>query len=113
MGVYTPDELEEVKPRTERDITPQVSTAAGMNSLINAKPEPANEASQPVRSKSERTPEELLASFTDYASGTASVDELDAAYTAAAKCLANYDDLLSAATDVYTIRKDELNEVPM
>jgi len=94
----------------ERDVTPrqqsQTSTAVGMNSLINAK-------EQPARKKDERTPEELLASFTEYASGTASADELDTAYTAAAKCLANYDDLLSAATDVYTIRKDELNEVPM
>lgn len=39
--------------------------------------------------------------------------DLDKAYKYVASKLANDDDRLAKATDVYTIRRDELNEVPM
>lgn len=113
MGVYTPDELEEM-PRVERDVTPPANTASGINSLINSKPEQKQEEQlQPTRKKDERTPDELLAGFTAYASGADCVEDLDSAYTAVAKRLAKHPELLDAATDVYSIRKDEMNEVPM
>lgn len=113
MGVYTPDELENT-PHVERDITPPANTASGINSIINAKPEQNQEELQhTTRPKYERTPDELLAAFTEYASSARSVNELDDAYTAAAKRLSNTPELLDFATDVYNIRKEEMTEVPM
>lgn len=111
MGVYTPDELQEAAPRVERDITPAPATASGMNKLINSKPEQKHE-DQPKKSD-DREPEEILAAFSDAAMNYSTVADLDKAYKYVASKLANDDDRLSRATDVYTIRRDELNEVPM
>lgn len=111
LGVYTPDELQEVMPRVERDITPQSSTAAGMNNLINAKPEQTQaERHQKV---DDRDPEEILTAFSGAAMNYNTVADLDNAYKYVAKKLSADDDRLSRATDVYTIRREELNEVPM
>lgn len=111
LGVYTPDELQETTPRVERDITPPTSTAAGMNTLINAKPDRKQE-DQPKKSD-DRDPEEILAAFSDAAMNYNTIADLDKAYKYVANKLASDDELLSRATDVYTIRRDELNEVPM
>ncbi|WP_442801368.1 RecT family recombinase [Serratia rubidaea] len=113
MGVYTPDELEDTKPRVERDVTPPATNAAGLNNLINGGGRPAEKDVKAERLKQERTPDELLAAFTDAANKAASVEELDKAYKYGAHVLASHDDHLQAATDVYNIRRDELNEVPM
>ncbi|WLP22603.1 RecT family recombinase [Raoultella ornithinolytica] len=116
LGVYTPDELQETTPRVERDITP-VSTAAGMNSLINAKPEKPHEEKHATRSQ-----EEILTSFTDAASKAESVEKLDLIFNGGTwpdgkkrpgACDALSDKWLEMATDVYNIRRDELTEVPM
>lgn len=117
LGVYTPDELQEAAPRVERDITPPAATAQGMNSLINSKPEqkdhPKNEG---------RDPDEMLKSFTEAASNAESVEKLDLIFNGGtwpdSKKRPGAKDALSGkwlemATDVYTIRRDELNEVPM
>lgn len=110
LGVYTPDELQEVKPRVERDVTPLASTATGMNKLINAQPEQP----QDERKKADgRDPEEMLTAFTDAAMNYNTVADLDKAYKYVAKNLADDEDRLAKATDVYSIRRDELNEVPM
>lgn len=113
LGVYTPDELQETVPRVERDITPTPATASGMNKLINSKPEQKQEEHDAGRKKDDRSPEKLLSDFSAYAGGAVTVEELDSAYTAVAKRLSANQDLLDKATDVYTIRRDELNEVPM
>lgn len=113
LGVYTPDELQETAPRVERDITPTPATASGMNKLINSKPEQKQEEHDAGRKKDDRSPEKLLSDFSAYAGGAVTVEELDSAYTAVAKRLSASQDLLDKATDVYTIRRDELNEVPM
>ncbi|OWS96357.1 recombinase RecT [Enterobacter kobei] len=113
LGVYTPDELQETAPRVERDITPTPATASGMNKLINSKPEQKQEEHDAGRKKDDRSPEKLLSDFSAYAGGAVTVEELDSAYTAVAKRLSANQDLLDKATDVYTIRRDELNEVPM
>jgi hypothetical protein len=116
LGVYTPDELQETTLRVERDITP-VSTAAGMNSLINAKHEKPHEEKHATRSQ-----EEILASFTDAAGNAESVEKLDLIFNGGTwpdgkkrpgACDALSDKWLEMATDVYNIRRDELNEVPM
>ena len=111
LGVYTPDELQEATPRVERDITPQSSTAAGMNNLINAKPERKQEERH--QKVDDRDPEEILTAFSDAAMNYNTVADLDNAYKYVAKKLSADDDRLSRATDVYTIRREELNEVPM
>ncbi|HFV6983647.1 recombinase RecT [Escherichia coli] len=111
MGVYTPDELQEAAPRVERDITPPPATASGMNKLINSKPEKKHE-DQPKNSD-DRDPEAILAAFSDAAMNYNTISDLDRAYKYVANKLANDDERLSRATDVYTIRRDELNEVPM
>lgn len=117
LGVYTPDELQEAAPRVERDITPQASTAAGMNSLINAKPEKQQEEKHPTRSQ-----DEILASFTEAAGSAESVEKLDLIFNGGTwpdgkkrpgACDALSDKWLEMATDVYNIRRDELTEVPM
>lgn len=113
LGVYTPDELQETAPRVERDITPAPATASGMNKLINSKPEQKQEEHDAGRKKDDRSPEKLLSDFSAYAGGAVTVEELDSAYTAVAKRLSANQDLLDKATDVYSIRRDELNEVPM
>lgn len=111
MGVYTPDELQETTPRVERDITPPAATAQGMNSLINSKPEQKQEERQ--QHKDDRGPEEILHAFSGAAMNYNTQADLDKAYKYVAQKLAGDDDLLAKATDVYTIRCDELNEVPM
>lgn len=117
LGVYTPDELQETAPRVERDITPPARNAAGMNSLINAKPDQQPEDKHPTRSQ-----DEILASFTDAAGKAESVEKLDLIFNGGTwpdgkkrpgACDALNDKWLEMATDVYTIRRDELNEIPM
>lgn len=95
----------------ERDITPAPATASGMNKLINSKPEQHQE--EKPKSSDDRDPEEILCAFTDAAMGYNTLKDLDNAYKYVAKKLANDDERLAKATDVYTIRRDELNEVPM
>ncbi|EAO3106638.1 recombinase RecT [Salmonella enterica subsp. diarizonae] len=117
LGVYTPDELQESAPRVERDITPQAATALGMNSLINAKPE------QKEQSRNEgRDPDEMLKSFTEAASNEESVEKLDLIFNGGTwpdgKKRPGAKDALSGkwlemATDVYNVRRDELNKLPM
>lgn len=111
LGVYTPDELQETAPRVERDITPPARNAAGMNSLINAKPDQQPEVR--ARKSDDRDPDEMLTAFTDAAMNYNTIADLDKAYKYVAKNLANDDERLSKATDVYNIRRDELNEIPM
>ena len=111
LGVYTPDELQEAAPRVERDITPPASTAAGMNQLINTHPDQHHE--EKAKKTDDRTPEDILSGFSSAAMAARNVAELDKAYKYAAHRLAGNQELLDAATDVYGIRKDELNEVPM
>ncbi|HGM6983693.1 TPA: RecT family recombinase [Serratia marcescens] len=109
MGVYTPDELAEM-PRVERDVTPPATSAAGLNSLINSKP-----AENEIKTVNhdERSPDDLLAAFTEAATKAASVEELDKAYKYGARVLASHEEHLQLATDVYNVRRDEINEVPM
>ncbi|HGF9257359.1 RecT family recombinase [Klebsiella pneumoniae] len=111
LGVYTPDELQETAPRVERDITPPASTAAGMNQLINSHPDKHHE--EKAKKTDDRAPEDILSGFSSAAMAARNVAELDKAYKYAAHRLAGNQELLDAATDVYGIRKDELNEVPM
>ncbi|HGT2910773.1 TPA: RecT family recombinase [Klebsiella pneumoniae] len=111
LGVYTPDELQEAAPRIERDITPPASTAAGMNQLINSHPDQHHE--EKAKKTDDRAPEDILSGFSSAAMAARNVAELDKAYKYAAHRLAGNQELLDAATDVYGIRKDELNEVPM
>lgn len=111
LGVYTPDELQETTPRVERDITPPSATAQGINSLINSKTEQKQEDRQ--QHKDDRGHEEILHAFSGAAMNYNTQADLDKAYKYVAQKLAGDDDLLAKATDVYTIRCDELNEVPM
>ncbi|POK98490.1 RecT family recombinase [Klebsiella pneumoniae] len=111
LGVYTPDELQEAAPRVERDITPPASTAAGMNQLINSHPDQHHE--EKAKKTDVRAPEDILSGFSSAAMAARNVAELDKAYKYAAHRLAGNQELLDAATDVYGIRKDELNEVHM
>lgn len=111
LGVYTPDELQDTAPRVERDITPPARNAAGMNSLINAKPDQQPE--ERTRKSDARDPDEMLTAFTGAAMNYNTITDLDKAYKYVAKNLANDEERLSKATDVYTIRRDELNEIPM
>lgn len=111
LGVYTPDELQEAAPRVERDITPPASTAAGMNQLINSHPDQHHE--EKAKKTDDRAPEDILSGFSSAAMAARNVAELDKAHKYAAHRLAGNQELLDAATDVYGIRKDELNEVPM
>lgn len=111
LGVYTPDELQETAPRVERDITPQTTTAAGMNSLINAKP--VKKPDKQTRKADSRDPEEMLMAFTSAAMNYSTVSELDKAYKYIAQKLSDDDELLAKATDVYSVRREELNETSM
>lgn len=110
LGVYSPDEFDEPLTRVERDVTPPATSAAGLNSLINSKPtekeiKPANQDG--------RTPDDLLAAFTEAATKASSVEELDKAYKYGAHVLSSHEEHLQLATDVYNVRRDEMNEVPM
>lgn len=110
LGVYSPDEFDEPLPRVERDVTPPATSAAGLNSLINSKP--AEKEIKTVN-QDERSPDDLLAAFTEAATKAASVEELDKAYKYGAHVLASHEEHLQLATDVYNVRRDEMNEVPM
>lgn len=112
LGVYTPDEFEPAQ-RSERDVTPARSRA-DLNNLINSKPEtqqpereinPATNTSAPAR-----TPDELLADFTEASANADSVASLDRFYKYAARMLASEADTLEKATDVYLLRKAEIEE---
>ncbi|HBX7713643.1 TPA: recombinase RecT [Klebsiella pneumoniae] len=111
LGVYTPDELQEAAPRAERDITPPASTAAGMNQLINSHPDQHHE--EKAKKTDDRAPEDILSGFSSAAMAARNVAELDKAYKYAAHRLAGNQELLDAATDVYGIRREELNQIPM
>jgi len=110
LGVYTPDELQETQPRPERDITPPQATAAGINSLVNKSVKPEAPVEQPQAKKDERTPDQILAAFVDVAMSYKTVADLEHAYKYVATKLASDADRLDKATDVFNIRRDELNE---
>lgn len=61
----------------------------------------------------ERTPDELLAGFTNAASNAKTVAELDKSFKYTQHVLAAHHDQLEKATDIYGIRKAEMVEVPM
>jgi hypothetical protein len=112
LGVYTPDEFEP-QQRAERDVTPARSRA-DLNNLINNKPEtqqnervinPATNTSVPTR-----TPDELLADFTEEAGKADSIDRLDKCYKYASKHLAEQTELLDQATNTYLNHKSRLEE---
>lgn len=107
LGVYTPDEFEQ-KGRVERDVTP-ARTRQDLNNLINQKPADPEQAE---RTQSPgRTPDELLKDFTEAASKASGMEELDKFYKYAARALASDQEKLDIATDIYTIRRDEMTEV--
>lgn len=114
LGVYTPDEFEPTQ-RAERDVTPARSRAE-LNNLINSKPEAQQEPRQErevnpaANSEQTRTTDQLLADFTEAASGAESLTSLDKFYKYAAKVLAGTPAELDKATDVYLLRKAELEE---
>lgn len=113
LGVYTPDEFEQTQ-RAERDVTPARSRA-DLNNLINSKQ--ADEQQMAEReinptppSDAPRTPDQLLADFTAAAAEAENVAGLDRCYKYAAKVLAENAEHLEKATDVYLMRKAELDE---
>lgn len=108
LGVYTPDELEESRPRVERDITPPAVDARSVNSLILKNTSQNDAPAAQHRSRSERTPDELLAGFTEYAGNASDVADLDSTYAAVAKRLASHQEHLDKATDVYSLRREEM-----
>lgn len=61
----------------------------------------------------ERTPDELLAEFTNAARSAKTVVEIDKIFKYAQHVLAAHHDQLEKATDIYGIRKAEMEEVPM
>lgn len=107
LGVYTPEEFDQPQ-RAERDVTP-ARTRQDLNNLINQKP--GTEQQQETQPVPERTPDELLADFTEATSNAKSVQELDRLYKYAARMLSADTDKLNLATDVYQIRKDEMTLV--
>ncbi|MBZ6387424.1 MULTISPECIES: host nuclease inhibitor GamL [Pantoea] len=88
--------------------------------VVPAREEPAPEASagsvEDHRGNSEsqlhpeRTPEKLLADFTEAAINEKTVAGLDRCYRYAARMLADEADLLAKATDVYLLFKAEIDE---
>lgn len=112
LGVYTPDEFEPAQ-RAERDVTPARSRA-DLNQLINNKPEtqqPEREINPATNtSAAARTPDELLADFTIAATEAENVAGLDRCYKYAARMLASEAETLEKATDVYLLRKAEIEE---
>ncbi|EOL9075972.1 RecT family recombinase [Cronobacter malonaticus] len=107
LGVYTPDELEE-RPRVERDITPPAADARSVNSLILKNTSQNDAPAAQHRPRNERTPDELLAGFTEYAGNASDVADLDSTYAAVAKRLASHQEHLDKATDVYSLRREEM-----
>lgn len=61
----------------------------------------------------ERTPDELLAGFTNAAGNAKTVAELDKSFKYTQHVLATHHEQLEKATDIYGIRKAEMEEVPM
>ncbi|MDN0106692.1 hypothetical protein QVN76_07275 [Yersinia rochesterensis] len=61
----------------------------------------------------ERTPDELLAEFTKAAGSAKTVVELDKFFNYTQRVLTAHHDQLEKATDIYGIRKSEMEEVPM
>lgn len=61
----------------------------------------------------ERTPDELLAGFTRAASSAKTIVELDKSFKYTQHALASHPNQLEKATDIYGIRKTEMEEVPM
>ena len=112
LGVYTPDEFEPAQ-RAERDVTPARSRA-DLNNLINNKPEtqqPEREINAATHTNAAaRSPEELLADFTIAAAEAENVAGLDRCYKYAARMLASDAETLEKATDVYLLRKAEIEE---
>ncbi|MFB4412734.1 RecT family recombinase [Pantoea sp. ANP04] len=112
LGVYTPDEFEPAQ-RAERDVTPARSRA-DLNNLINSKPEtkqPEREINPATNtSAAARTPNELLADFTEASANADSVSSLDRFYKYAVRMLASEAETLEKATDVYLLRKAEIEE---
>jgi len=112
LGVYTPDEFEPAQ-RAERDVTPARSRAH-LNNLINSKPE-TQQAECEINPATNtgaaaRTPDELLADFTEASANADSVSSLDRFYKYAARMLASEAETLEKATDVYLLRKAEIEE---
>ncbi|EPP0959137.1 RecT family recombinase [Cronobacter turicensis] len=107
LGVYTPDELED-RPRVERDITPPAVDARSVNSLILKNTSQNDAPAAQHRPRNERTPDELLAGFTEYAGNASDVADLDSTYAAVAKRLASHQEHLDKATDVYSLRREEM-----
>lgn len=107
LGVYTPEEFDQPQ-RAERDVTP-ARTRQDLNNLINQKP--GTELQQETQPAPARTPDELLADFTEATSNAKSVQELDRLYKYAARMLSTDTDKLNLATDVYQIRKGEMTLV--
>ncbi|HAI5626434.1 TPA: phage recombination protein Bet [Escherichia coli] len=99
----------------ERDVTPRSQakhgTASSMNSLINAKT--VKKPDEQTRKADSRDPEEMLMAFTSAAMNYSTVSELDKAYKYIAQKLSDDDELLAKATDVYSVRREELNETSM
>ncbi|UPY97242.1 recombinase RecT [Pectobacterium sp. 21LCBS03] len=119
LGVYTIDELEAAPPRTERDITPPAgNNSAELNAAINGQVE-VEPTQQP---KPERTQDDILASFTEAASNAKSIEELNLVFNGGthpdgkkrpgAKDVLT-DRWLEMAEDVYQIRHEEINDIPM
>lgn len=106
LGVYTPDEFEP-QQRAERDVTPARSRQ-DLNNLINSKQPQKEKEVNPETSVPQRAPDELLSDFTEAAGKAATVTELDKCYRYAARLLADDMERLNMATDVYQIRKDEM-----
>lgn len=76
---------------------------------------PSGSASDPDNTSSNnqkrvRSPDELLADFTEAALNNTSVSDLKACFNYASKVLRKHPELLDKATDVYLIRKAELEE---
>ncbi|WP_343463519.1 RecT family recombinase [Pantoea sp.] len=113
LGVYTPDEFEQTQ-RAERDVTPARSRA-DLNNLINSKQADQQQMAEreinpTPPSDAPRTPDQLLADFTEASANAESVPNLDRYYKYAAKVLAENTEHLEKATDVYLLRKAEIEE---
>ncbi|WP_145550096.1 RecT family recombinase [Yersinia intermedia] len=110
LGVYSTDELDG-KPKPERDVTPR--TNADLNKMINTKKAEPIEGELETTKVDERSPDALLADFTNAASNAKSVEELEKFFKYTQRVLAAHHDQLEKATDIYGIRKAEMEEVPM
>ncbi|MGY3065934.1 hypothetical protein ACVWYR_001249 [Pantoea agglomerans] len=113
LGVYTPDEFEPAQ-RAERDVTPARSRS-DLNTLINCKPEDQQQKAEreinpKPTSDAPRTPDQLLADFKEASANADSVPNFNRYYKYAVKVLAENAEHLEKATDVYLVRKAELDE---